>query len=77
MGKGIAADPWIKANEYAEHPTMHKKASATKNHLVQNITNVPVGNSMLEEENQVLRETLVFKYLGGGEDWSVKKERSI
>lgn len=47
----------IEAKERAELPTMHSRASTTKNHL-ENIINAPVDNSMLEEENQIVRGKL-------------------
>lgn len=48
-----------------------------KNQLAQNISSAPFDNFVLKEGSQSLKGTLVFKRLGGGKGWDVRKnERS-
>lgn len=63
--------------EAAKRPKTHRRAPTTKKPLSQHVPSAPFDNPVLEEENQVLRGALVFRYLGGGEDWGVKNGRGI
>lgn len=78
-GGGSASEiQCVEASDGAKSPTMYRTAPCSnENQLAQNISSAPFDSFVLKEGSQSLKGTLVFKHLGGGKGWDVRRnERS-